>query len=78
MARIEITVPKCKGCGLCIVACPKQCLELSEDINERGVNYPVMKEGAECTGCASCALICPDARITVYREKKKKKEKAKA
>lgn len=78
MARIEIEEQKCKGCGLCIMACPKECLELSENFNERGVQYPVMKKDAKCTGCASCALICPDARITVYREKKKKKEKVEA
>jgi 2-oxoglutarate ferredoxin oxidoreductase subunit delta len=24
-----------------------------------------------CTGCINCALVCPDAVITVYREKKK-------
>ena len=78
MARIEVVEQKCKGCGLCIMACPKDCLEMSAELNERGVNYPVMKKDAKCTGCASCALICPDARITVYREKKKKKEKVEA
>jgi 2-oxoglutarate ferredoxin oxidoreductase subunit delta len=78
MARIEIDVQKCKGCGLCVTACPKDCLEMSGKLNERGVNYPVMKKDAECTGCASCALMCPEARITVYREKKKKKEKVQA
>jgi 2-oxoglutarate ferredoxin oxidoreductase subunit delta len=78
MARIEVVEQKCKGCGLCIAACPKDCLEMSIKLNERGVNYPVMKKDAKCTGCASCALICPDARITVYREKKKKKEAVEA
>ena len=77
MARVEITFQKCKGCGLCVTACPKECLEMSAELNERGVHYPVMKEGAKCTGCASCALMCPDVRITVYKERKKK-EKAKA
>jgi 2-oxoglutarate ferredoxin oxidoreductase subunit delta len=51
---------------------------MSEELNERGVHFPVMKKDAKCTGCASCALICPDARITVYKEKKKKKEKVEA
>lgn len=74
MARIEVTVQKCKGCGLCVTACPKECLEVSAEINERGVNYPVMKDDAKCTGCASCAIICPDCRITVYRQKKQKKD----
>ena len=76
MARIEVVIQKCKGCGLCITACPKDCLEMSTELNERGVNYPVMKKDAKCTGCTSCALMCPDARITVYREKKKEKAKA--
>lgn len=76
MARIEVTVQKCKGCGLCITACPKECLEVSAGINERGVNYPVMKKDAKCTGCASCAVICPDCRIAVFREKKAQKKQA--
>ncbi len=75
MARIQIAIQKCKGCGLCIDACPKDCLDLSAELNERGVKYPVMKDDAKCTGCASCAIICPECGIVVYREKKAKEKK---
>jgi len=30
------------------------------------------KEG--CTGCGTCTVVCPEAAITVYREKRAEKE----
>ncbi len=68
---IVIDIEKCKGCELCIVACPEQTLGLSEVINKKGYLYSV-KINDNCTGCASCAIICPEAIITVYRKVEKK------
>ncbi|HPO62006.1 MAG TPA: ferredoxin family protein [Candidatus Kapabacteria bacterium] len=68
---IVIDIEKCKGCELCIVACPEQTLGLSEIINKKGYRYSV-KINDNCTGCASCAIICPEAIITVYRKVEKK------
>ncbi|HCA79949.1 MAG TPA: 4Fe-4S ferredoxin [Bacteroidetes bacterium] len=59
----------CKGCELCIAACPQESLGLSEKINLKGYRYAVLVQD-NCTGCINCALVCPDAAITVYREKK--------
>lgn len=72
---IHVEIEKCKGCELCVVACPQDVMALSKTINKQGYHYAVLiKDG--CTGCTNCALVCPDAVITVYREdKKKKKEK---
>ncbi len=61
----------CKGCELCIEACPQQSLVLSKNINPRGYRYVELKSD-NCTGCTNCALVCPDAVITVYRQKVKK------
>jgi 2-oxoglutarate ferredoxin oxidoreductase subunit delta len=62
----------CKGCELCVEACPQHCLTLSETFNKKGYRYAQL-EGDTCTGCENCALICPDAVLTVYREPRKKK-----
>ena len=64
---VVIDVEKCKGCELCIVACPEETLGLANIINQKGYRYAVTIN-SNCTGCANCALVCPDAVITVYRK----------
>lgn len=71
---ISIDIEKCKGCELCVVACPQDAVALSNDINKQGYHYAVLIEDV-CTGCTSCSLVCPDAVITVYREDRKSKKK---
>ncbi len=70
---VQIEIETCKGCELCIEACPQDSLALSKEINKAGYHYAVQIEDT-CTGCINCALVCPDAVITVYRESKKKKK----
>ena len=66
---IVVDSGKCKGCRLCVHACPKSILTPASHMNEKGyLPAIVASEKAEaCTGCAVCALMCPDAAITVYR-----------
>lgn len=71
-ATVTIEKELCKGCELCILACPEQGLILSDEINMKG--YRVAKLVTEnCTGCTNCALVCPDSAIHVYREPKPEK-----
>jgi 2-oxoglutarate ferredoxin oxidoreductase subunit delta len=67
---VIIAVERCKGCELCIEACPQESLAMSKEINKQGYHYAVLVQD-NCTGCVNCALVCPDAVITVYRTKKK-------
>jgi len=63
----------CKGCGLCIEACPQEVLEFDKSrLTPKGYHPAKMKEET-CTGCGICAVVCPDAAITVYREKPERK-----
>jgi 2-oxoglutarate ferredoxin oxidoreductase subunit delta len=73
MAKGTVTfdIETCKGCELCIEACPQDSLQLSPKINAQGYHYAVLVKD-NCTGCINCALVCPDAVITVYRERKDK------
>ncbi len=75
--RIEIDKERCKGCGLCIMVCPKHNIEVSEELNTKGYYPASFKEAegdadpkSECTGCAMCAITCPDIAIEVYRQSK--------
>ena len=66
---VAIDVETCKGCELCVEACPQGSLKLSKEINKQGYHYAVLVAD-NCTGCVNCALVCPDAVITVYRAAK--------
>lgn len=73
MAKIKGTVvidkERCKGCEICVVACPVDVLALNARVNAKGYNYSYMAKADDCIGCASCAIVCPDACITVYKDK---------
>ena len=67
--RIVVDMERCKGCGVCISACPCNVLAFSSQVNGKGYQYVVMAQPDACTGCASCGMICPDSCIVVYRQK---------
>jgi len=67
MAKIDINRERCKGCGLCILYCPKGLILMSDKINTIGVKPAEFKKDSACTGCTFCALICPDCAIEVYK-----------
>ena len=68
MAVYEVVIDdkRCKGCTICVSACPNECLAVQENFNPAGYFYPVMKEGAECSGCGACVKLCPDFAVAVY------------
>ncbi|MEE4214293.1 MAG: 4Fe-4S binding protein [Bacteroidales bacterium] len=66
---IVIDVEKCKGCGVCVTACPTEVIALSPEVNSKGYNYAEAVNMDVCTGCMNCAVVCPDGVITVYRYK---------
>jgi len=65
---IAIDTERCKGCEVCIAACPFGVIAMSKEVNSKGYHY-AMKVNDECTGCTNCAIVCPDGVITVYRAK---------
>lgn len=65
MPQVRVLEQYCKGCGLCVDACPKQILYLSETVNRRGVHVVKIRTEIECTGCINCATVCPDAALEV-------------
>jgi 2-oxoglutarate ferredoxin oxidoreductase subunit delta len=64
---VVIDVEACKGCDLCIDACPPRVLVMTggDQVNETGYRYPLLQPG--CTGCTACQMVCPDQVFEVYR-----------
>ncbi len=68
IGAVEINRERCKGCDLCVVACPCDVLRLQQkDVNDRGYHFVNDENPDNCIGCAACATVCPDGCITVYR-----------
>ncbi len=68
MALVTVDKYFCKGCGLCVDACPQGILELDlDEISQKGYHPAKCIDQSACTGCISCALMCPDVAITIER-----------
>ena len=64
--KVEFNRDKCKGCELCVNACPKKILALDSNVNTKGYHPAGITDQESCIGCTSCALMCPDCCITIY------------
>jgi len=73
MARVigAVVVDKegCKGCGICVEACPHDVLSLHTEVNSKGYHYSYMQNPDACIGCSNCGVVCPDTCLTIYRVK---------
>lgn len=64
---LHIATDRCKGCGLCLVACAKGALAIDETrVNVLGYHPVALVDPTACTSCALCARVCPDCVMTVF------------
>lgn len=69
MNKVSFNEESCKGCGLCVVACPKKIISLAkESLNSKGFHPAEITDQSKCIACAMCAIMCPDVVITVEKE----------
>jgi len=71
MARkgfVEIDRERCKGCYLCVRACPVKEIEADKAPNSTGTYPAKALGGGKCLACGNCFEVCPDVCITVYEE----------
>ena len=66
MAKITFDTDACKGCGLCVQACPRKLIQLSTHINKKG--YNAATDVDKCVACGMCYQMCPDCVIRVERQ----------
>jgi ferredoxin len=74
--RVEIQVDHCKGCGLCVAACPTSSLEMGDALNKLGYHPAEFLEDTGCTSCGVCFYACPEPAAIIVYEIKKEKETA--
>ena len=69
MSKVSFHTDLCKGCGLCVDACPKGCLDIASDkLNAKGYHPAEVAVPEACIACASCARTCPDVAIRIEKE----------
>ena len=68
MNKVTFNSDRCKGCGLCVIACPKKILKIDEaTLNAKGYHPAVMVDQEKCIACSMCAMMCPDCVIKVEK-----------
>jgi len=50
----------CKGCGRCIEACARNCIEMGTEINPQTGLVPVVLHLENCSACGLCLTACPE------------------
>ena len=69
MVKFSVKEELCKGCELCVRACPKKLLQLSPDkLNEKGYHPVMITDEEACVACGSCFRTCPDTVITIVKD----------
>ena len=70
MAKGEIVIDEksCKGCGLCVHFCNRNCIVITgEKLGPTGYLVPTLSDPDRCNGCGICGWMCPDFAIEVYK-----------
>jgi 2-oxoglutarate ferredoxin oxidoreductase subunit delta len=64
--KVVIDRELCKGCYLCIRACPVKVLEAGGEPNSTGTYPSKVVYPEKCIACGSCFEVCPDVCIEIY------------
>ncbi len=71
-AIVEITGEKCKGCAVCVVVCPRGCIQLElTTFNANGFHpakFTYHGTKGDCNACGLCYMVCPDYAVTTIKK----------
>ncbi len=67
MTKVVIKEELCKGCELCVKACPKEALSLGDKSNLKGYYAVWLKNPDKCNSCGLCAIMCPDVALEIFK-----------
>jgi 2-oxoglutarate ferredoxin oxidoreductase subunit delta len=65
MAKAKIDRRRCKGCGLCLIFCPKKNIQMDAKTSEAGIYPAVICVEENCSGCGMCVVMCPETCIEI-------------
>lgn len=57
---IEIRETWCKGCEICVVVCPQNCLKMND------AKKAFVADRSTCIRCMLCEWLCPDLAVNVH------------
>jgi 2-oxoglutarate ferredoxin oxidoreductase subunit delta len=57
---VLVDADRCKGCSLCVVACPTGSLVIGKALNRLGYHPVEFVEDSGCTACGTCYYACPE------------------
>ena len=64
--KISFDSTLCKGCGLCVEACPQKIIAIDKgNINSKGYNPAFVEDQDKCRQCGICYQMCPDVVINI-------------
>ncbi len=64
--KVNIDRDMCKGCYLCVRACPTKVLAADSQPNASGTYPALAKYMEKCIACGSCYQVCPDVCFEVF------------
>lgn len=65
--HIRIDPERCKGCGVCVNGCPRECISIGSTLNKMGYTAAQFEQKG-CVACGVCFYSCPEfGAISVYK-----------
>ena len=65
MNKLHVNPAYCKGCLICVEACPTKAITPCKSINAKGYTLPEEDDMRRCTGCMLCETVCSDFAIAI-------------
>lgn len=65
--KLDLNENRCKGCELCVAACPRAVLAMGIQVNALGYRPATVIDATGCTGCKACAIVCPEVAFTIWQ-----------
>ncbi len=61
----DVDLSKCKGCGLCVKACPVGAVRIEEKTEGRAKKKWAVRSEKFCLGCGVCSTVCKNGASTM-------------